>query len=197
MMFLTKKIATFAMFGGCLVLGLLSTAPVNASTLEGASVTAAVYCCTAPTEAYRTSNFSSATVDGDIEFPQSSFTSNTGGIFVIPLNIDISANNIDFDYTASSTALSGTFNGYVISFAGAPKITNVAINPASTFNPVSFSFTSNSVLVDVASLHFSGSSRLLMDVSLAPVPEPRTAALLAAGLLPVLLAHRRRSKQNS
>ena len=193
----TKNTASVTLLGGCLALGLLSSMSVHASALDGSSVTAAVYCCTAPTETYRISNFSNSIVFDGIEFPQGSFTSNTGGIFVIPLNIDIGATTIDFDYTASASALGGTFNGSVFSFSGAPTITNVTINPASTFSPSGLSFTSNSVLVNVAGLNFSSSSRLLLDVSLAPVPEPSTYAMLAAGLLPVFLAYRRRNRHQA
>ncbi|WP_295624092.1 PEP-CTERM sorting domain-containing protein [uncultured Nitrosomonas sp.] len=190
-----KKTIYTSIWGTIIAIGSLLATPVNALTLDDSTVSAAVYCCSAPTETYRVSNFVSATVADGIEFPENSFTSIISGISVIPLNIDIGTTTIDLHYTGSAIAASGTFNGYVFSFSGAPTITNVTINAASTFNPTGLSFTTDSVLVDNAGLHFTSSSHLLLDVSL--VPEPSTYAMLIVGVLTILLAYRRRNQHQA
>ncbi len=184
-----------------MVAGLPSSA--YAADLLGAKASVGVYCCTAPIESNLRSNKATATVGGGVEFPQGSLVSGGGFFSVIPVAIDIGATSIDFSYTASSLASSGSFNGYVFSFAGGPKITGASINGLSTFNPVGFSFTDNSVSINVASLSFTPSSRLRLDLALAPgqdppttsVPESSPAVLPLFGLLALGVMASKRSNQ--
>jgi hypothetical protein len=144
-----------------------------AAGLFGSQSTAAVYCCSAPIEAQRISTISTAVVGSSVEFPLGSLASNgtfAGG--VIPLSIDVGENSLALNYTSTTFAASGAFNGYRFSFAGAPVITGLTLNPLSNVTPTSFSFTPDSILVNVANLSFTSSSRLLFDVATVPLTDP-------------------------
>lgn len=165
----------------------------HAQGLTGSEVTGAVYCCQAPTEEYRFSNFVTATVGPDIEFPDGAFTP-TGPSQrpVIPVEIDIGAGTIDIRYTRGDVAASGAFNGYVFDFSGAPGIASVSLDALSTVTPASLSWDADTVLVSVAALSLPLDSRILLNVS--PVPEPRTYALLLGGVALLGLGSRLRQR---
>jgi hypothetical protein len=149
-----------------------------AQGLTGAQATAAVYCCTAPVEPDRISNIATATVGAGVEFPLGSL----GGGAVIPLAIDVAANTITLDYlSGAGPATGGAFNGYVFTFQGAPAIAGLSVNGASNFAPAGFSFTDDTIHVNVSGLNLNPSSLLVLDVMTA-VPEAPTVAMLAAGL---------------
>jgi hypothetical protein len=166
-----------------------------ASTMEGSEVAMAVYCCTSPIESNRLSNIATATVGSSVEFPDGTFLSFVSGFSVIPLEVDIRASSIVFDYTVSALAAPGSFNGYVLAFWGAPAITSVSLNPNSTFIPSDFGFDADVIAVSVAGLSLSSSSLLILDLNLAPIPEPSSAVLMAVGAL--LLARRHRSSSKA
>jgi hypothetical protein len=154
---------------------LLASAPssVLAAGLFGSQSTAAVYCCSAPIEAQRISTSATATVGSGVEFPLGSLASNgTFGAGVIPLSIDVGENSLALNYTSTAFAASGAFNGYKFSFVGAPVITGLTLNALSNVTPTSFSFTSDSILVNAANLSFNASSRLLFDVATVPLTDP-------------------------
>jgi hypothetical protein len=154
---------------------LLASAPSSAfaAGLFGSQSTAAVYCCSAPVEAQRISTSATAVVGSAVEFPLGSLASNdTFGAGVIPLSIDVGENSLALNYTSTAFAASGAFNGYRFSFAGAPVITGLTLNPLSNVTPTSFSFTPDSILVNVANLSFTSSSRLLFDVATVPLTDP-------------------------
>lgn len=163
--------------------------------LEGATVTLAGYCCTAPIESNRGTTFATATVGAGIEFPEGSLRTLRSGDILIGAVTDISANQIDSRATVFDRALSGTFNGTVLTFTGAgvPSILNVTLDPLSTYTPIGISFTANSISVNNAGLFFSPSSRLVLDITTAPVPEPETYLLMLAGLAILGTIAKRRS----
>jgi hypothetical protein len=146
---------------------------VLAATLLGAQSTAAVYCCSAPVETQRISTIQTAIVGSGVEFPVGSLASNgTFGGGIIPLSIDVGANSLALNYTSAATAASGAFNGYQFTFTGAPVITGLALNPLSTITPTGFSFTPNSILVNIANQSVTASSRILFDVAIVPLTDP-------------------------
>jgi hypothetical protein len=163
----------------------------HAQSLTGSQVTAANYCCTAPTESNRATNAATATVGPAIEFPQGTFTSLTSSLSVVPAAVDVGSNYIDIAYSAGGTTAAGGFNGFVFSFAGAPTITGVSIDPASTYSPV-VTFDANTVYVNEAGLTLTPTSRAL--ISVTAVPEPETYALMLGGMALLGLAARRRRR---
>jgi hypothetical protein len=182
---------------------LISTAftgqAMAASSLIGSNVSAGVYCCTGPVASDLFTNIASATVGAGVEFPLGSLTSVTPGIFQIPVNIDITSDQILATYTAADTAFSGAFNGYVFTFQGAPVITGVTLNSALTslgLQSVTLGFTGNSVLVSGAGLSFAQGDTVAVNVAMAPVPEPGSIALASAGLLMLLARKARRAQKN-
>jgi hypothetical protein len=153
--------------------------PAQAQSLIGSQVTGAGYCCTSPNESDRVSNLLTATVGPGIEFPEGSFVSTSGELDAVPVNIDFGATTLDISYTATATAASGGFNGFVFTFAGAPVITGVSADPTSTYSPV-LSFNANTIFVNEAGLELTPASHLLVNIS--AVPEPAAYALLLGGL---------------
>jgi hypothetical protein len=96
--------------------------------------------------------------------------------------------------TASGGA--GAFNGIDVFFTGAPAITNVTVDPASTILPVPFSgppassasgvsFNANSVLFNLAGDTVLVNQKLILNVqtSASAVPEPASGVLLSTALL--------------
>jgi hypothetical protein len=163
----------------------------HAQSLTGSQVTTAAYCCTAPIASDRATNALAATVGPGIEYPQGSFTSLTSSLDVVPVTIDVGSNYIDLRYSAGGTTGPGGFNGFVFSFAGAPTITGVSLDPASTYSPV-VTFDANTVYVNEAGLTLTPSSRAMINVT--AVPEPETYALMLGGMALLGLAARRRGR---
>jgi hypothetical protein len=165
----------------------------QAQGLTGSSVTGAIYCCDAPNEANRATNFVTATIGSGVEFPDGAFTSLVPGLEPVPATVDFGAYTVDLHYLATAPAEPGTYDGYVFTFSGAPTITSVTLDPGSTLTPTSLSFTGNSILINNADLALTPQSRVLLNV--AVVPEPAAVALMMAGLGVLVVAGRRRTQR--
>lgn len=177
-----------------LAAALATALPAHAAGLEGSEVTITGYCCLLPAEPFRFTVPATATVGAGVEFPTGSLTA-LGAYDLIDSDVDVSAFTIDLVYRESAQAAGGGFNGFGFDFAGlaGQRIAGVVLNPASSFgaDAVGLSFDRDSVFYDGSGLVFGPGTRVLIDVALAPVPEPAPALSLAAGLA-LLGAWRRR-----
>jgi len=171
----------------------IAAALVSASSLAqgltGSNATTAVYCCTAPTEPFRISNLVNALVGPAVEVPAGALIP-IGGFGVIPVTMDITDTSIRITYTANSLAATGAFNGYLFQFSGAPTITAVSLDPASTFTPISIGYTANSVFFNASGLSIASGATSILNVS--TVPEASSVALMIAGLAAVVAVARRK-----
>lgn len=99
----------------------------------------------------------------------------------------------------------GAFNGFTLAFAGAPTITNVTLDSASTILPVPFtglplasssgiSFNASNVLFNLAGDTVTVGQQLILDVATSPsaVPEPASVVLFGSGLFGGLVFLRRK-----
>ena len=155
-----------------------------AETLDGARVTVTAYCCSAPGEPDRFTVPSTAEIGPAVEFPSGSI-STLGGTSLITSNVDLGGKTISISYTQTSPTAAGAFNGYVFDFdaLGGYVVSAVALNPASTLVPAGLFFDADSVFYNAAGLQITSGQQVLIDIALAPVPEPAAVYLLTIGLL--------------
>jgi hypothetical protein len=107
-------------------------------------------------------------------------------------SLAVSGSQIIWTATLPETYTTAAFNGFNLMFTGAPTITNVTLDPASTILPVPFTgfpvssssgfyFNGNNVLFNIAGDSVLAGQQLILDVS--TVPEPASVILLGTGLL--------------
>ncbi len=119
------------------------------------------------------------------------------GFFLFGFTITVSATTIDiaFNGNPGGTASFVPFDGYVFNFTGAPAITGVSLDSASTLpsSEVGLGFTSNEVSVNLEDDTVGAGSSVIIDLTSAAgpppsVPEPPSLHLLGVGLLALAAA---------
>ncbi len=167
--------------------------PAVASTLYGSTVTAAGYY---PTAQDRQTNFASALIGDDIEFPDGAMVYFEGG--TAGASMDFRSSSLEIVAVSDGgPAHQYQFDGIIYVFDGAPAILGVTVNPISTVVPTDIAYTSNSISLNVAGVAPPpGSHTMLLDITLAPVPEPSQSLSLATALLVILARSIRESGLN-
>ena len=130
-------------------------------------------------------------VGAGVEIPAGTITPGRGfGFDIFPTQIEYFAGeNIHY-----GDAGPGGFNGFVLTFAGAPTITGVTLNGLTNLIPVGFSSTGNTVTLNYNNQIVALDSITVLDVHFASagVPEPATWMMLLAGFGLLGFAMRRR-----
>ena len=122
-------------------------------------------------------------------------------------SVTISDSQIIWTATSSATYGTGAFNGIALAFTGAPTITDVTLDSASTILPVSFVgppvsgpsgiyFNGDNVMFNLAGDTVTAGQELILDVqtSTNAVPEPGSFILLGTGLAGLGLIAWKRSR---
>jgi len=131
-----------------------------------------------------------AVVGQDVEFPAGAFV--TGRNF----SIDVGATQIVYRTGETTTYGLASFNGFGLTFEGAPTITSVSVDAStSTFEPVSYGWNGNSLYFNLAGLGVVTTDQLTFNVS--AVPEAASLWLMLCGavvLAPAVVRRRRASR---
>ena len=159
------------------VLAAVSVPAIGATDFTGTSVTASLLF---PDTATTYAGPANATVGAGIEFGQNSFSPAQG-------SLDIGANTLTYFANVSAGAYSpASFNGFRIDFARA--IASVSFLGGKT--PTGFSFSGNSVFLNVSGQTYEASD--FTSLSVNAVPEPAAWAMMIGGFGLIGSAARRR-----
>ncbi len=127
-----------------------------------------------------------AVVGPGIEFPAFSLGPSW---FATPFTVDVTGDKIIIAAHYKGTIPVQAFNGFVLTFIGAPAIADVTLDPASTtISGANHSgFTANSISIDGSGAIETLESVTILDITFAAVPEPTTWAMMLAGFLGMAL----------
>lgn len=155
-------------------------AAAAATDFTGSSVTGTLYI---PNLASPYGTPQTETVGPGVEFAACSLGSCAGPMQIPPFTVDVSGNQIIIVSHHFGGYLSAPFNGFVLSFAGAPDIIGLAVDPTTNVTGGSAGFTSDSILINASGAFSPENGVTVLDVSFArsAAPEPSTWAMMALG----------------
>ncbi len=184
MLFIGKTLVTRIL--SCALLSFAcSTALAASDSFLGSTVTGTLY---DPNLSTILGGPTTEIVGSGTTFPAGSIVGDTA------FQIDITSDQIVYDPLSTATYGTGTFNGFVFQFSGAPQIKSVTVDGSSTFSPTAFSFTGDTVSLDLAGLSVTNTSQTVLDVEFvtSAVPEPGTwiLALVCTCVLPAVARRR-------
>ena len=126
------------------------------------------------------------TVTGAVEFPT--------GTLAFDGDLDVTGTQVIWTATLEEQYGGGSFNGFVLDFAGAPGIASVTVDGASTMVVDAAWSTPTRIYLSVQGDHALVGQQAILDVEFAaPTPEPTSLFLIAAGLLGMIGFIRKRS----
>ena len=147
------------------------------TSLDGANVRIGVYCCAGVGSGNLASNVVAARAPH--EFVKGSLYQTRGGLFVIPVAINVEPSRLVIRYPDGGRFGVAPFNGYHFAFSGVAPITNVTLDPQSTFRPRRVSFTSDSVDVNVSGQATGDGTQAILDIVQGSAPQTAPAGDVA------------------
>jgi hypothetical protein len=138
--------------------------PAPAASLNGATVSlSANY----PTADDVFTNTVTGTVP--VSWPKGTLYGTRNKLVQVLASFDVTGTQVTETFLASARLGTGTFNGPVYKFTGAPAITQVTVDPQSdpAVAPTGISFTANSISVNDSGLNVTNGAKQILDVTFA------------------------------
>jgi hypothetical protein len=165
----------------------LAVPAAKAVTLEGTNVRAAAYCCVAPSEPYRQTEFASAQVTNAVEFGETAFFWFGDGYVSWEGTMDIGPDYVEIHSTVNKPGEPPEgFDGFLLFLDPSIRVVGATLDPVSTLVPSGFSFSDNVLGINLPDAARTTSDYFKIDLTLAPVPEPASYVLILSGILLVV-----------
>lgn len=157
--------------GGTTAPGLTTSAsPAAAPTPDDLTGAAITLSANYPTQDVVFTNIVNGTVPA--HWARGALHSMTGRLVQVNAEFDVAATQVTETFLMNARLGTGTFNGPVYTFQGAPKITNVTFNKQQSdpaVAPTSISFTDNSISVNDSGVSVTSGAKQVLDVVFATV----------------------------
>lgn len=114
------------------------------------------------------------TVDDTVEFPSGTFDPLRG------FSIEVTDSQVIYTAGENTTYGVADFNGFGLTFTGAPTFTSVTLDASSTFSPTSFVWNENSLDFNLSGLTVQPTDQIVFNVN--PIPEPSALLMIAGGV---------------
>lgn len=104
-----------------------------------------------------------------VSWPKGTLYSTRNKLVQVNASFDVAGTQVTETFLTSARLGTGTFNGPVYKFTGAPAITKVTVDPRSdpTVAPVGIAFTADSISVNDSGLTVTDGAKQILDVTFA------------------------------